>query len=201
MSDLVNELFARFQVRRLSTPMKLVLQPVFDGKLQVFRNIVPVCYVSNPRHRHRHHELIGEGGQLCLQETNDVCVPQLADVEAVLVEHLVHAVGEAGLVVRTEVALIAARDLARVDEVKICCQNCETFCLEAGKGGVIFVRIDQVVGGLELRFPRHGGCIAIEQLLDESAGLRRTARYKRQCLHICLDRRGVLRIVVGDDRR
>ena len=201
MPDLANELLARLQVGRLGTPMKLVLQPVFDCELQVFRNIVPVCDVANPRHRHRHHELIGEGGQLCLEKTNDVCVAQLADVEAVLVEHLVHAVSKAGLVVRTEVALVAARDLARVDEVKICCQNRKAFCLEAGKGGVIFIRIDQVVGGLELRFPRHGGCIAIEQLLDESAGLGRTARYKWQCLYICLDRRGILRIVVDDDRR
>ena len=104
--------------------------------------------------------------------------------------------------VRTEVALIAARNLARVDEVKICSQDCKAFCLECGEAFVVLVLIYQVVDDLELRFPGDGRRILVEHLLHKlpraigvAAGWEKQwclRLYRALVLSVVLDRRWLI---------
>lgn len=79
--------------------MQFILEAVLDVKLHLFRDIVSVSNVSNPRHRHSCHELVGEAGQLRFEKANDMTVallPVLGKNQAVGVKRLIQIITESG---------------------------------------------------------------------------------------------------------
>ena len=52
--------------------MQLVLESVLDLVLEIFRDIVPMCNVSDPRDTL--HELVSEGRQVCLDAPHNEAV-------------------------------------------------------------------------------------------------------------------------------
>lgn len=99
--------------------------------------------VPDSRHWDCAHELVGEAGQLRLEQSHDMAIRSESGLglslvrvrvleakvaifivhvvyhQAVGVESLVDVVGEAGVVVRPVVSLVAAADLPTVDEVEV----------------------------------------------------------------------------------
>ena len=70
--------------------------------------------------------------------------------------------------VRSEVALVAACNLTRVDEVKIRGQDGEALGLERREGLVVFaIPLNQVINGLQFCFPRDIFSVQVQQLLQE----------------------------------
>ena len=70
----VDDILTCAEISRVSAPVQLVLQCVFDLVLQVFRYVVAMSNVSDSRQRHCLHELVGKRGQVCLDTANDEAV-------------------------------------------------------------------------------------------------------------------------------
>ena len=54
--------------------MQLVLESVLDLVLEIFRDIVPMCDVSDPSQGDTLHELVSEGRQVCLDAPHNEAV-------------------------------------------------------------------------------------------------------------------------------
>lgn len=152
-SDPVDDVLASAQIAWVRAPVQLVLKRVLDLVFEVLGDVVPVRDIPDPRQRHSLHELVRERGQVSLDATNDEAV--LLSLELV-VELLVQPVRDSCMVVRPEVPLLAAMDVARRDEVKEGGDRSQAFRLEPVAA---FVLIGNVGGNLEFLAP--GGTLGV----------------------------------------
>ena len=161
-SDSIDQFLTSLQVIRVCTPVKLVLQSVFNFTFEVTWDVIPVSDISDSGEWHRCSELVSETWQICLDTADNEAVYIVCQRH---VKCLINVVCNIGVVIRTEMsAVFCARDLARAYEVEVGGESCKTLHLKALS---FFVLMYELRNDFKFLLPSASFTIHLAQLTDE----------------------------------
>ena len=164
-SDPINDVLARPQITRVGTPVQLVLQCVLYLVLEVFGDVVPVGDVPDARQGNCLHELVGERGQVRLDASDNEAVILRLEF---LIELFMQAIGDACMMVWSEVPLLTTVDVARRDKVQEGRDGCQALRL---KPAHVLVLVGNVRCYFEFLPPRRALRVLLDYALDQVLSL------------------------------